>query len=447
MKCTQCGNEVNPGAVCSVCGKAAPLDDTPTVASEPMISVQVPDTNNGGAMNQPAQGTQMPYQGTTNSYQGAQNPYQGVQPPFANGQTQTSYQGVQPPFAGAQTPYQQATNPPEPKKSKAPFIVAGIILGVAFIAIIILLVLIIGGGDDKDKDKDNEDTEVTTEEVKTEEAADEDTDITEGAASEDAEEATESSLDDGADATTDASDLDGTIVYEDEYVAITLSDPELDDYGEVCATGQVMNKSSQDMYVTTAACSVDGVSVEAYMYADVAAGATEDIYFSLYDDDMAEAAITHIGSLDIYLYGYDNETYDDIFTGTISLSCDIDTGVDPLFDTSTFTTIYEDNYMVIKVSDEILHDSDYGEYYSYLYIESKVDDITSVMMTDTYIDGELISEHGGWEDIAPMSGAYADVYWYEDDLGENPAFDSISMAVDFFNYFSWDDYSETTIEY
>lgn len=464
MKCSQCGNEVNPGAVCSVCGKAAPIDDIPTMASEPIISVKIPGNDekqaenpsgqgsqqmNGqnnpyignNTMGQPQyQGGQMPYQGNQVPYQGGQMPYQGNQPQYQGGQM--PYQGSTAPYQNGQTTYQGGNIPPEPNKSKAPFIVAGVILAVAVIAIIILIVLIVGNKDDKDKDKYNNVTTVaTTEEITTEATTGD------GSTEEIKTEEPDTSDDTNNGGSGDVSQLEGDIVYEDEYVAITLTTPEMTSYNTLYAYGQILNKTSNDLYVSNIACSLDGICVEGYMYTTVSAGSINDIDFTIYGSDLETSGITHIDNIDVFVYGSDNSTYDRVFDGQFTLSCNVDTGLEPTIDLSGYSTIYEDSYVVVKASKDIYHDSTYGAYYSYLYIESKVDDFTTVMLSDTYIDGVEVSENGGWEDIAPKSAIYADVYWYEDDLGDNTAFNTITMELDLFNYSTWEDYTIATIEY
>lgn len=493
MKCSQCGNEVNPGAVCSVCGKEAPYDDEPTMASEPIISVKIPDNestsgessqqlqNNqfmvNNTMYQGGPAPQAPYQGGQpgqNPYQGGpapQAPYQGGQPgqnpyqggsapqmPYQGGQPgqnpyqgrpvpQVPYQGGQPgqnPYQGAQTPYKGSNIPEEPKKSKTPFIVAGIILAAAVIAVVILLVVLLGG-DDKDKDKDKEKNtterqttekeepttvEKTTEEITTEVSTEGDTSDTEQSTGQ-----------------ADVSQLEGTIVFENDYIAMTLSTPGMVSDSLFYAEGQILNKTSSGITVSNDACDIGGISVDAYMYTSVEPGSIQDITLTIYASDLQEAGFTHIDDLVLYISGYNNSTYEDVFEDKFKLSCNVDTGLEPEIDTSGYKIVYEDENVIVKASDDIYHDDTYGEYYCYLYVESKMNVLTSVMVSDTYIDGTPVTENGGWEDLAPMSGTYVDVYWYDADIGDNNSFGTISAEISFFDYDTWEDYTVTTIEF
>lgn len=497
MKCDKCGNEFFTGTVCPNCGTPVAMDsDGATVAFDQEIGTSIPEAAEQKPVeNQAAeqadsavfsQNTPQPedaiytgaaanpygnqanmygnqanmYGNQSNNLYGNQNNMYGNQPNNAYGNQNNMYgnqnnnpygnqnnmYGNQPNnLYGGQNfqpgaPNNYTLKPEEPKKSKTPFIIAAVCLAAAVIALVLILVFVVLKKDDGKKDDEKKD--IPTSEERTSETIN--APDTEKPNAEDTEAPSDTEAA-ATDTPISGGTLEGTVVYNDNSMQLTVVSAEYK-YGMLEVTGQVENKTGTDARLSDQGIALNGVSLNGYMTGDVLAGSKAEWTLSVYSMDMEIAGIEQIDEITAYFELYDSETYDTVALGNFTYDCDFKTDVTPKYDLSKFEDVYEDENCDVKAYKDIVKVED--AYYTVLRVKSKMDVPTSVMLNDTKINGVVVEENGGWDDMVPGSVVYAEVYWYEDDLTEDcMSFEDIEMGFDFFDFDTWDDYSITTISY
>ncbi len=363
-----------------------------------------------------------------NGNMGGQNIPQSMSPNMSNS---GMYGYSQNPSYG-NNPY--APNNQEPKKSKTPFIIAGIVLALAVIAIILILVLVVFKEDDDTHD-DERTTAATTESISTESTTEDDVTT---------EKATETETT-SEEAKTDEQKTDGNVVFSDDKIELTFDKAYMSKYGEFTIEGKAKNKTDGKIGLGLDASDIDGISINSSFYASVDAGGTDTWTFTAEADGLAVAGIKKISNVNIEFSLYDGETYADIYEDSLQISCDVDTNLDKAPKDDEWVVVYKDDYCEVAALNRISEDMEYDYYNEYFRITNKTDTRNTIMITNTVIDGKKVTEYGGYLDVRAKATAYVKLYWDKKDFEAVPKFGEIQADFDFYTTKDYNGYTETDI--
>ncbi len=490
MKCNRCGNEFFVGTVCPNCGNSVPMENAnETVAYNDEISVNIDDKNTAGpAVNVYSHGTPQPQEGifanpnmsvpeqnayskqgmTNQNIYGGQNMsgrqmtnmgmysgqpmsnqmYNGGQPmsnQMYNGGQPVSSQMYNSQPMSSQSMYgysntNGANNEP-PKKSKLPFIIAGITLAVAVIAIILILVFVVFKKDDDGNGNNN--VEVTTEAGSNGHTPSADIpDTTEP-------DTTEPSTDEpSTEDKTSGNTTSGELLFSNETVDISYDKAYIDDIGYFIIEGQIVNKSSSKIGIGLDSCSLNNVCLDAYIYGSAEADATGEWEFVVEADNFAVTELTNVTDVVMYFSVYDGESYMDIFVDKMTAGCNVEIPAKQLVGKDNWKTVYTDEYCDIAALDCIFDDDGLKYYKTYIKITNKTDKMSTLMADDTESDGINVDLNGGYLVAAPNSTAYMEVYWHKEEVPDSAKkFGEVSMEIKMYDSADYTEYVDTDIKF
>lgn len=499
MKCNRCGNEFFAGTVCPNCGNSVPMENAnETIAYNEEISVNIDDKNAADSgVNVYSHGTPQPQEGifanSNMSGQGqnlygkqgmpSQNMYGGqnvsgmqmTNPSMYNsGQPMSNqmYNGGQPMSAqmynsgqpmssqmynssqsmSGQGMYGYAntngTNNEPPKKSKLPFIIAGVTLAAAVIAIILILVLVVFKSDDGGNDDNN--GAVTTEDGNyghTTEATTETPDTTEP--STDVPDTTEPVTDEPSTEDKPAGNTtSGEIIFSNETVEITYDKAYIDNLGDFVIEGQMTNKSNSKIGIGLDSCSLNNVSLDGYLYGSADANGTGEWEFVVESDGLAVTDLKKVTEAVMYFSIYDGESYLDIFVDEMKAGCDVEITTKQLVSKENWTTVYTDEYCEIAALDCIFDDNSLGYYRTYIKVTNKTEKMTTIMADDSESDGIDVDLRGGYLVVAPNATAYMEVHWDKKEVPDSAKkFGEVSMEIEMFDNADYTGYVDTDIKF
>lgn len=500
MKCNRCGNEFFAGTVCPNCGNSVPMENaSETVAYNEEISVNVDEGADKNlsepAVNVYSHGTPQPQEGIfANSGMASQGMY-GGQPmssqniysgqPMSNrnmygssqpmsgqpvqsqgmygGQPMSAqmYNGGQPMSSQMYNNSQSVSGPGmygyantnatmnEPqKKSKLPIIIAGITLVAAVIAIILILVLVVFKKDDDGNDDNNI---VTTEEGNNGHTNEPSTDTTEPSTdtAEPSTDTTEPSTD--APSTEDnktGSTLSGEILFSNETVEISCDKTYINDIGEFVIEGKMTNKSDVKIGMGLDACSVNNVSLDAYLYGSADTNATGDWQFVVDASGLAVSDLTKITDVEMYFSIYDGETYMDIFVDEMKATCDVEVTTKKVVGKDNWKTVYSNEYCDIAALDCVFDDDYLRGYKTYIRVTNKTEELSTIMADDSKLDGAEVDIRGGYLCVAPKATAYMVVYWNKEDVPDSAKkFGEINMEIEMYDSTNYTSMTDTDITF
>ncbi|MGN0394880.1 MAG: hypothetical protein ACI4EF_05915 [Coprococcus sp.] len=478
MKCNRCGNEFYSGNVCPNCGNPVLMENADaTVAYNQEISVKLDDDNNTtmgtGTAGVYSHGTPQPQEGifaTQNMY-GTQNMNgQGMPGQSMYGTQNMGGQGM--PNSNMYGGYTQVNgytqsngytqgngytqsngytqgngytqnngyignsygpNNQEPKKSKMPFIVAGIVLAAAVIAIILILVLVVFKDDDDEKKKN------TTEATTTEATTTEDTTV-------EASTTEEPSSDEPSSNNSQIPDAEGTVIYSDDIVDLTYTKTYISKAGDFVIEGEMVNKSKGRLGAGLDMVDVNGLCFNGNLYGSAEAGEKGEWSLYVYASDMTVAGLKKITDVNIYFSVYSGETYEDITVDSMKVQCDISTEIKNAPKAEDWVVVYSDDICEVAALNTIKVDNEYDEYEEYLKVTNKTDKNVTAMLLDTLVDGQDVYGYGGLIDAPGKCVAYFPVYWHMEDFTTTPKFEKIEADFSVFDYKSYETYSSSAIE-
>lgn len=284
------------------------------------------------------------------------------------------------------------------------------------LALILALSLAACGGGSKAEEPAPETTEAPAEETTSE-----DNDKTASAGDEGESKPSISSKSENAPAPAEATELNETLVDNDD-VIVTLTGIEPD--GKYGYTWKIYieNKSpDRDIYVTADDVSVNGLMLNPYFYETVTAGSKLNTEMYWYTSDFEFAEITDVTMVEFTLDINDDDTYDDIFEDTYTIypqGEDAYVAYSPNLDDGLLLEENDDFTLYLLWYNE---NADYG-YTLYFYVINNSDRALTFDMDDTTMNGYM-NDSGWWYETVPAGRAALsqdyDVYFSDEFMETN----------------------------
>lgn len=204
----------------------------------------------------------------------------------------------------------------------------------------------------------------------------------------------------------------------------------------------VENNSAQDIEIETELATINGISMYYYSSDSIDAHTTTNVILETYSYDFTYVGYKEVGSLQLQLNIYDDDTYEDIATGDV---CDVyledgftNFSIDqleieavPLKSNNGITLYY------VEATD--IEGDDCIDFM--FYVENDSDETISVDMDDLLVNGESQFDYD-YAQVYPHSGYFINLYC-DDDTFTGSNISSASVDVNIYNATTYEDYIET----
>ena len=246
----------------------------------------------------------------------------------------------------------------------------------------------------------------------------------------------------------------------DEYDSLSLGEKVIFDQNDIkitanniiyCTAGDdiypyigltVENNSAQDIEIETELATINGISMYYYSSDSVDAGTTANIILETYTYDFTYVGYKEVGSLQLQLNIYDDDTYEDIATGDVydvyladgftNFSIDqLEIEAVPLKSNNGITLYY------VEATD--IEGDDCIDFM--FYVENDSDETISVDMDDLIVNDESQFDYD-FTQVYPHSGYFINLYC-DDDTYTVSNISSASVDVNIYNATTYEDYIET----
>ncbi|MCD8347336.1 MAG: hypothetical protein LUD16_05160 [Lachnospiraceae bacterium] len=207
------------------------------------------------------------------------------------------------------------------------------------------------------------------------------------------------------------------------------------------------NNSELDYYFLITDASLNGVMCDPFFGVEVAAGETaesEILFYSFFDftEDIGE-----ISDIEFTIDVYDNDTWDDITSETVSIYPEGEENA-AQFERETLDTdtILLDNEYATVIVTECGYDKD--GYTLKLFLVNKTDERVTFVSQDAFVNGAELDPYWGAELMAGMC-AFSSMTWYEEDLYENSIEEvtDLEFSMALYDHETWSEYFNETITF
>ena len=181
--------------------------------------------------------------------------------------------------------------------------------------------------------------------------------------------------------------ITATEIYNDGGIVITADSSGLY-YDEYAIAMTIENGSDRDIDVMIEKVTVNGYMMDYGMSAEVTAGASCQPFLQLYDYELEKANITQIARIDMQLYIYDRDSYDEIaFVDMLTLETQIADTYTQRVDNSGWE-MYNDGGVSIRLRDISM--LDYGDCELDVHVENMSGKAATVYTDAIYVNGEQV---------------------------------------------------------
>lgn len=247
----------------------------------------------------------------------------------------------------------------------------------------------------------------------------------------------------------DSFSLDDKVIFDQDNIKITANNIIYrtagdDIYPYIGLT--VENNSEQNIEIETELATINGISMYYYSSDSVDAGTTTNIILETYTYDFTYVGYKEVGSLQLQLNIYDDDTYEDIATGEVydvyladgftNFSIDqLESEAVPLKSNNGITLYY------VETTD--IEGDDCLDFM--FYVENNSDETISVDMDDLMVNDESQFDYD-FTQVYPHSGYFINLYC-DDDTYTVSNISSASVDVNIYNATTYEDYFETETIY
>lgn len=247
--------------------------------------------------------------------------------------------------------------------------------------------------------------------------------------------------------TVDGAEFEETTVIDDSDCIVRITSIEPDsEYGYVLKA-YFENNSDMDLYFVISDASLNGVMCDPYFGIEVAAGKKANSEIEFYSFSYITEDIGEISNIEFTFYVYDNDTWDEITSGTANI---FPSGEDnsTLFErdaleTDTILLDNEDATFIVIGSG-----SDDMGYTVNLFIVNKADSRVYFTAEDVSVNGYMLDPYWGAE-LPAGKCMYSSMTWYDEDLEENDIEEvtDVEFSLMVYDYETWDEYANETVTY
>ena len=251
---------------------------------------------------------------------------------------------------------------------------------------------------------------------------------------------------DNSDAQSGAIDLGGQTVIDNEWATVTVNSLQLEDeYGDMVMKITVENKSDTNFTLSLNTAAINGLEINPYESADVAAGKKANVAIEWYSSDLEGLTREDFSDFELNFGAYDGE-YNDIFKDEVVHIYPYGEDKAAVYErpAGDLDEIIVDTDDVKIICTGIYNDDFYGEYVEY-YITNKTDKAIYVTANSVSVNGIMMEPYWGCE-VGGKHSAYSQMTWSKEDFEENSIEDieELEMTVSVKDSETYDEiYSET----
>ena len=198
-------------------------------------------------------------------------------------------------------------------------------------------------------------------------------------------------------------------LYDDGQIRITTGGAG-EYYDDYALSVMIQNDSQQDVSVMSGLLSVNGYMVDCGLYADVAAGETQQAFLQLESYELELAGITQVAEITFRLEIYDAQTYENIgLSELITLETDIADGFVQPVDDSGWEMHIDPNLRVVYQGAEV---SSFGDCDLMMYMENLSENEVAFSVERVTVNGREVSGFA-WNYLLPGTRTVSSLYLYE----------------------------------
>ena len=251
---------------------------------------------------------------------------------------------------------------------------------------------------------------------------------------------------DDADVASNVIDLGGETIIDNEWTTVTVNSLQLEDeYGDMVMKITVENKSDTNFTLSLYTAAINGLEVNPYESADVAAGKKANVSVEWYSSDLEGLNREDFSDFELTFGAYD-EAYDDIFKDEVVHVYPYGEDKAAVYErpAGDLDEIIVDTDDVTIICTGTYNDDFYGEYVKY-YITNKTDKAIYVTADNVSVNGFMMDPYWG-STVGANHSAYSQMTWSKDDFEENSieGIEELEMTVTVYDDETYDEiYSET----
>ena len=228
------------------------------------------------------------------------------------------------------------------------------------------------------------------------------------------------------------------VVLDEQGLKITVLSLDMENWFGPTLNLLIENNTEQNLTVQARNTSVNGVMMDPYFSADVAAGKKANCELSFLSTDFSDAGITTLQTVELSFYVYETDSWNDVFSsGMVTIQSTAPASFQQTFQVEG-TEVFSEQGIRFVVQRLDNDDPVWGSNVR-VYVENNSDRSITVQLTDVSVNGYMIDPYY-FSELMPGKVSFDRVTFSTTDFDDNhiTAIETLEFRIHVYDSASWD---------